>query len=192
MSNSTQSQDERDRELIARVQAVMEAAERFERERAIKVLARQFGWGADTTSKVVGLAGVAHHRGEELRGKRGRRPKVELEVAGGAAGADIIKSYYWIGLRGFKKNGRPWLTIEQAIEELQIRKRRRLKSNGYGDDGARSDNSARGRAREHLRGWLEATLPWLPARHLSRSTLDRDGEVDAHQSSATSQPDAGS
>lgn len=149
-----------DTKLIAQVRLALDAAERFERERTIKVLARQFSWDADTASNVMTLCDTAFQRGAELRGKRGRRPDPSLELAGGAAGADIINSYFRIGLHGFKKNGGPWLTVEKAIEVLQTRKERRLKKNGYHHD--HGDNSARGRARDYLRGWLASNLLWLP------------------------------
>ena len=150
---------EDDANLIAQVRSVAAVAERFERERTIKALARQFAWDADTALRIMMLCDAAFQRGAELRGKRGRRPAVNLEVAGGAAGADIIESCFRIGLRGFKKNGAPWLTVEKAVKLLQTKRSPRLKSNHREDHG---ENSARGRARAYLRGWLAANLPWLP------------------------------
>jgi hypothetical protein len=127
----------------------------------VSIYARQFGWSSEVASKVMELAGVAYERGREmhsrLRNKRGPKPAVELETAGGALGKELISSYYRISLNGPKQNGRPWLTVDGAIGILQKRKQHRRIGNHRADRG---DNSARGRARAYLREWLKSHY-WL-------------------------------
>lgn len=127
----------------------------------VSIYARQFGWSREVALKVVELAGVAHQRGwkmrVDMRHTCGPKPAVPLETAGGAVGEELIGSYYRIGLNGQKQNGRPWITVDEAIDTIQIRTRRRRKKNHRADGG---DNSARGRARAYLVEWLKSHY-WL-------------------------------
>jgi len=153
------NEDISDEELIELVELTAVTAVHCNNTMLVSGYARQFGLDQGTASKVVEEAGDAHQRACEmrLRRKRGRRPTVVLKPSGGVAGEMLISSHYRIGLNGPKKNGRPWLTVDKAIDILRTRTGRRLKRNHCADNGG---NSARGRARAHLKGWLKAHY-WL-------------------------------
>lgn len=158
-----------DDELIELVELTAATAFHHSLTMQVSVCARQFGWSREVAAKVVELAGIAHQRGREmrlgLRNKRGPKPAVALETAGGAVGAELIGSYYRIGLNGPKQTGRPWLTVDEAIDTLQTRRQWRRKKDHRADGG---DNSARGRARAYLVEWLKSHY-WL------RPYVDRYG-----------------
>jgi hypothetical protein len=158
-----------DDELIELVELTAATAFHHSLNRHVSVYAHQFGWSREVASKVVELAGIAHQRGCEmrlgLRYKRGPKPAVRLETAGGTVGKELVGSYYRIGLNGPKQNGRPWLTVDEAIDTLQNRTRWRRKRDHLFDGG---DNSARGRARAYLVEWLKSHY-WL------RPYVDRYG-----------------
>jgi hypothetical protein len=158
-----------DNELIELVELMAATALHHSITMTVSIYVRQFGWSPEVASKVVELAAVAHERGREdrsrWRNKPGPKPAVELETAGGTVGEELIRSYYRIGLNGPKQSGRPSLTVNQAINDLQKRKHYRHKENHRADEG---DNSARGRARAYLREWLKSHY-WL------RPYVDRYG-----------------
>jgi hypothetical protein len=158
-----------DDELVELVELTAATAFHHSLTMHVSTYIHQFGWNREVASKVVELARVAHQRGCEmrlnLRHKRGPKPPVELEAAGGAAGNELISSYFRMGLNPPKKNGRPWLTVDDAIDILRTRTRARLKNNLYEDGG---DDNARDRARTYLVDWLKAHY-WL------RPYIDRYG-----------------
>lgn len=150
-----------DNELIELVELTAATALHHSITMTVNIYVHQFGWSREVASKVMELAGVAYERGREmrscLRNKRGPKPAVALETVGGAIGQELISSYYRIGLNGPKQNGRPWLSVDEAINTLKNRKRYRRKENHSADGG---DNCARGRARAYLVDWLKSHY-WL-------------------------------
>jgi hypothetical protein len=161
---------EEDEELIELAELTAVTALHYSLTMQVSTFTRQFGWSRETALKFLELAVLADERGREmrlrLRNKCGPKPAVQLETAGGVVGKDMISYHYRMGLKGQKRNGGPWLTVDKAIGTLQNRTRYRHKKTHRADDG---DNSARGRARAYLVEWLKAQHHWL------RPYVDRYG-----------------
>jgi hypothetical protein len=105
--------------------------------------------------------GLRRKRENSGKGKnrRGKLPKIELEVAPDGSDAELVRLFFWLGF-GLKpkksgpKGGRPRTTSTDVVKTLRTKTARRVKDSPVTKNGgwvASRENSARERARKTVR-----------------------------------------